>query len=138
MTRTTNENYDYDENEDFVYGEDNNYEYENKLIDEKKKYFVIAEYQNFLYSSLINELLWRINYNYAENTVENFNKIKNLNIEYINRFEDLISSVDRYSPIELRKMCSGIIFDYNRKFGNEKSQARKLIRQSNIYNIRIK
>jgi len=112
--------------------------YDINNADEKKKYFVIAEYQNFLYSSLINELLWRINYNYAENTVENFNKIKNLNIEYINRFEDLISSVDRYSPIELRKMCSGIIFDYNRKFGNEKSQARKLIRQSNIYNIRIK
>ena len=118
-------------------------DYKKQLFDiesdlEKKKYFVKSQLQHFLYSSLINELMWQIRYDHSQSTIENYEKIKEKNIKYIEKFENLINEVENLSPIEIRKKCSNILLDYKNKFQNEKWRGQRLFRKSARYKITIK
>ena len=82
--------------------------------------------------------MWQINYNHIESTIINYEKIKEKNLQYIIRFENLIKDSKDLSPIELRRKCSEILFDYKRKFEREKKQSERLFRKSGRYKITIK
>lgn len=106
--------------------------------DVRKEYFVKSQMQHFLYSYLIDELMWQINYNHSESTIINYEKIKEKNLQYIIRFENLIKDSKDLSSIELRRKCSEILFDYKRKFEREKKQSERLFKTSARYKITIR
>ncbi len=106
--------------------------------DVRKEYFVKSQMQHFLYSYLVDELMWQINYYHSESTIINYEKIKEKNLQYIIRFENLIKNSKELSPIELRKKCSEILNDYKRKFEIEKKQGERIFRTSARYKITIR
>lgn len=106
--------------------------------DVRKEYFVKSQMQHFLYSYLVDELMWQINYKHSKSTIINFEKIKQKNLKYIIRFENLIKDSKDFSPIDLRRKCSEILSEYKIKFENEKKQDQRLFRISARYKITIR
>ncbi len=92
-------------------------------IKNKKVMYVKSQLHNFVYSYLINDLLYQIDYDYSKMTASNLNKVKSENEFYINEFSNLLSLVDSLSPIELVKRCNMILFAYEDKF--KKKQKRR-------------
>jgi ABC-type lipoprotein export system ATPase subunit len=91
-----------------------------------------------MYVSLISELMWHVDYNNSQSTIENYDLIKRKNIGFIDAFENLLQEVNDLSPIELRRRCSKILSDYKASFESEKLRNRKMFKNSARYNIRIK
>lgn len=112
------------------------YDIENQ--NEKKIFFVKSQLQHFLYVSLIGELMWQVDFNHSNVTVENYNIIKEKNKPFIDAFENLLSEVNDLSSIELRRKCSVIFWNYKNKFDMDKWGGRRLFKTSSKYNIRIK
>jgi hypothetical protein len=112
------------------------YDIENTEV--KKRYFIKSQLQHFMYVSLISELMWHVDYNNSQSTIENYDLIKRKNIGFIDAFENLLQEVNDLSPIELRRRCSKILSDYKASFESEKLRNRKMFKNSARYNIRIK
>jgi hypothetical protein len=93
-----------------------------KDIRNKKIMFINSQIHNFVYSYLINDLLYQINYDYSKMTISNLNSVKNSNKFYINEFSSLLSLVDDLSPIEIVKRCNMILFAYENKFKKEQKK----------------
>ncbi len=92
-------------------------------IRNKKVMYVKSQLHNFVYSYLINDLLYQIDYDYSKMTASNLDKVKSENEFYINEFSNLLSLVDSLSPLELVKRCNMILFAYEDKF--KKKQKRR-------------
>jgi len=105
-----------------------------KSDNQKKTYYVKSQIQHFLYQYLVNELLWEINYDYSLNTLDNFNRVKENNGVYLDRFERLLLDVERYSPSYLVKECAKIVDDYKKVFDKKRTIRKKSLRLSFVYN----
>jgi hypothetical protein len=101
---------------------------------QKKTYYVKSQIQHFLYQYLVNELLWEINYDYSLNTMDNFNRVRENNGVYLDRFEKLLLDVERYSPSYLVKECAKIVDDYKKVFDKKRTIRKKSLRLSFVYN----
>ena len=108
--------------------------YSVKSDNEKKTYYVKSQIQHFLYQYLVNELLWEINYDYSLNTMDNYNRVKENNGVYLDRFEKLLLDVEKYSPNYLVKECAKIVNDYKKYFEKKRKFGKKSLRLSFIYN----
>jgi hypothetical protein len=98
----------------------------------KKILFVRSQVHNFVYTYLINELLWQVGYDYSKLSNDNLESLKVMNKEYLDRFNNLLSNCDSYSIREITKECSSILSSYDIKFKKEQSK-----RTAN-YKVRIK
>jgi hypothetical protein len=105
-------------------------------INQKKTFYVKSQLQNFLYTYLVNELLWQINYNYNFNTMENFNKVKEKNQSYIDRYQKLLDNIREYKAKELVAECMKILEDYKKPFNREKKLGDRSLRLSKTFNNR--
>lgn len=94
-------------------------------IRNKKIMFINSQLHNFVYSYLINHLLFKIDYDYSKMTIFNLNKVKSDNEFYINEFSSLLLLVDDLSPMEIVKRCNMILFAYENKFKNEQIEKRR-------------
>lgn len=112
------------------------YDIENTEV--KKRYFIESQLQHFMYVSLISELMWHVDYNNSQSTIQNYDLIKRKNIGFINAFKNLLQEVNDLSPIELRRRCTKILSDYKTSFESEKLRNKKMFKTSAKYNIRIK
>jgi hypothetical protein len=108
--------------------------YSVKSDNEKKTYYVKSQIQHFLYQYLVNELLWEINYDYSLNTMDNFNRIKENNGVYLDRFEKLLLDVEKYSAKYLVNECAKIVNDYKKYFEKKRKFGQKNLRLSFVYN----
>lgn len=102
-----------------------------KSDNEKKTYYVKSQIQHFLYQYLVNELLWEINYDYSLNTTDNYNRVKENNGVYLDRFEKLLLDVEKYSPKYLVTECAKIVDDYKKNFDKKRKIKQRL---SFVYN----
>ncbi len=91
--------------------------------------------QNFIYSFLVNELLWQINYNYNLNNTDNFNKVKEKNKAYIDRYEYLLKNYNNLNINYIVDECESIIDDYKKTYIKDKNYNRR-IKLSMTYNNR--
>lgn len=107
-----------------------------KSDNQKKTFYVKSQIQHFLYQYLVNELLWEINYDYSLNTMDNFNRIRENNGVYLDRFERLLLDVERYSPNYLVKECAKIVDDYKKVFDKKRKIKKKSLRLSFVYNYK--
>ena len=108
--------------------------YSLKSDNEKKTYYVKSQIQHFLYQYLVNELLFEINYDYSLNTMDNFNRVKENNGVYLDRFEKLLLDVEKYSAKYLVSECAKIVNDYKKYFEKKRKFGKKNLRLSFIYN----
>jgi hypothetical protein len=105
-------------------------------MNQRKTFYVKSQIQNFLYTYLVNELLWQINYNYYFNTMENLNKVKVKNQNYIDRYQELLNSVEKFTTKELAAECVKILDDYKKSFDREKKIGERSLRLSKTFNNR--
>jgi hypothetical protein len=103
---------------------------------QKKTYYVKSQIQHFLYQYLVNELLWEINYDYSLNTLDNFNRVKENNGVYLDRFEKLLLDVEKHTSQYLVKECADIVESYRKNFTNKKKRDIRNLRTSKVYNYR--
>jgi len=103
---------------------------------DKKLFFVKSQLQNFIYSFLVNELLWQINYNYNLKTTENFNKVKDKNKMFLDRYKNMLDNLNQFRIEDLVKECNEIINDYRKIFVKERSSGIRSLRLSKTYNNR--
>jgi hypothetical protein len=101
---------------------------------QKKTYYVKSQIQHFLYQYLVNELLWEINYDYSLNTLDNFNRVKENNGVYLDRFEKLLLNVEKYNPGYLVKECADIVESYKNNFTKKRKKNIRNLRLSFVYN----
>lgn len=106
-----------------------------KSIDQKKLFYIKSHMQNFIYSFLVNELLWQINYNYNLNNTDNFNKVKEKNKEYIDRYEYLLKNYYYHDISYIVDECESIIDDYKKTYKKDQYYNRR-ITLSKTYNNR--
>jgi hypothetical protein len=102
--------------------------------EKKKTYYVKSQIQHFLYQYLVNELLWEINYDYSLNTLDNFNRVKENNGVYLDRFEKLLLDVEKHNSGYLVKECADIVESYKNNFANKKKRDIRNLKLSFIYN----
>ncbi len=105
-------------------------------MNQKKSFYVKSQLQNFLYTYLVNELLWQINYNYHFNTMENFNKVREKNQRFIDRYQELLNNIKNFTSKELVAECMKILDDYRKTFNREKKIGERSLRLSKIFNNR--
>jgi hypothetical protein len=98
----------------------------------KKILFLRSQLHNFIYTYLINELLWHIKYDYSKLNIENLELVKNKNKSYIDEFDELFVKCDDLKASEIARRCSSILSSYDIKFKKEQSK-----RTAN-YKVRIK
>ena len=110
--------------------------FSSKSDNQKKTFYVKSQIQHFLYQYLVNELLWEINYDYSLNTMDNFNRVRENNGVYLDRFEKLLLDVERYSPSYLVKECAKIVDDYKKVFDKKRNIKKKSLRLSFVYNYK--
>ena len=110
--------------------------YSVKSDNQKKTFYVKSQIQHFLYQYLVNELLWEINYDYSLNTMDNFNRVKENNGVYLDRFEKLLLDVEKYSAKYLVNECAKIVDDYKKVFEKKRKFGKKNLRLSFIYNYK--
>jgi hypothetical protein len=108
----------------------NNFDINDEL--NKKILFVRSQVHNFVYTYLINELLWQVGYDYSKLNNDNLESLKVMNKEYLDRFNYLLSNCDSLSTRVITKECSSILSSYDIKFKKEQSK-----RTAN-YKVRIK
>ena len=108
--------------------------YSVKSDNQKKTYYVKSQIQHFLYQYLVNELLWEINYDYTFNTMDNFNRVKENNGVYLDRFEKLLLDVEKYSAKYLVNECAKIVESYKTVFNKKRKLDNKSLRLSFVYN----
>lgn len=101
---------------------------------QKKTYYVKSQIQHFLYQYLVNELLWEINYDYSLNTLDNFNRVKENNGVYLDRFEKLLLDVEKHNSGYLVKECADIVESYKNNFAKKKKRDIRNLKLSFIYN----
>lgn len=118
------------------YPDFNGHLFDVKDNDQRKSFYVKSQLQNFIYTYLVNELLWQIGYNYNLNTIDNFNKVKEKNKSYIDRYNDLIAKSSKLKPSELVSECAKILEDYKNVFAREKKLGEKSLRLSKTFNNR--
>lgn len=106
-----------------------------KSIEQRKLYYIKSHMQNFIYSFLVNELLWQINYNYNLNNTYNFNKVKEKNKAYIDRYEHLLKNYNNLNINYIVDECESIIDDYKKTYIKDKYNNRR-IKLSIAYNNR--
>ncbi len=106
-----------------------------KSIEQRKLYYIKSHMQNFIYSFLVNELLWQINYNYNLNNTDNFNKVKEKNKAYIDRYEYLLKNYNNLNINYIVNECESIIDDYKKTYIKDKNYNRR-IKLSMTYNNR--
>jgi hypothetical protein len=106
-----------------------------KSIDQKKLFYIKSHMQNFIYSFLVNELLWQINYNYNLNNTDNFNKVKEKNKEYLDRYEYLLKNYYYHDISYIVDECESIIDDYKKTYKKDQYHNRR-ITLSKTYNNR--
>ena len=106
-------------------------------MNQKKSFYVKSQLQNFLYTYLVNELLWQINYNYYFNTKENFNKVREKNQSFIDRYQELLDNIRQYKAKELVAECMKILEDYKKSFTRDKKIGERSLRLSKIFNNNI-
>jgi len=107
-----------------------------KNINQKKTFYVKSQIQHFLYQYLVNELLWEINYDYNLNTLDNFNRVKENNGVFLDRFEKLLLDVEKHTSQYLVKKCADIVESYRKNFANKKKRDIRNLRTSKVYNYR--
>jgi len=105
-------------------------------LNQKKIFYVKSQMQFFIYNYLINELLWQINYNYYFKNTENFNKVKEKNQSFIDRYQALLNETDKFTSRELAEQCMKILGDYKISFKREKKIGERSLRLSKSFNIR--
>lgn len=110
--------------------------YSVKSDNQKKTYYIKSQIQHFLYQYLVNELLWEINYDYSLNTMDNYNRVKENNGVYLDRFERLLLDVERYSSSYLVAECAKIVDDYKKNFDKKRKIRKKSLRLSFVYNYK--
>lgn len=110
--------------------------YSVKSDNQKKTYYLKSQIQHFLYQYLVNELLWEINYDYSLNTLDNYNRVKENNGVYLDRFERLLLNVEKYGPSYLVEECAKIVDDYKKNFDKKKRIRQKSLRLSFVYNYK--
>lgn len=110
--------------------------YSVKSDNQKKTYYVKSQIQHFLYQFLVNELLWEINYDYNLNTLDNFNRVKENNGVFLDRFEKLLLNVEKHTSQYLVKECADIVESYKNNFVKKKKRGIKNLRTSKVYNYR--
>jgi hypothetical protein len=82
----------------------------------KKILFVRSQAHNFVYTYLINELLWQVGYDYSKLSNDNLESLKARNKEYLDKFDYLLSNCDSYSIREITKECYDILKMYELGF----------------------
>ena len=85
----------------------------------KKILFVRSQLHNFVYTYLINELLWRVGYDYSKLSNDNLESLKARNKEFLDKFDHLLSNCDSYSINEITKECFNILYRYDIRFKRE-------------------
>ncbi len=105
-------------------------------INQKKTFYVKSQIQHFLYQYLVNELLWEINYDYNFNTMDNYNRVKENNGVFLDRFEKLLLDVEKHNPEYLVKECADIVESYKKNFARKKRLGNRNLRTSKVYNYR--
>jgi len=118
------------------YPDFNGHLFDVKDNDQRKSFYVKSQLQNFIYTYLVNELLWQIGYNYNLNTIDNFNKVKEKNKNYIDGYNDLIAKSSKLKPSELVLGCAKVLNDYKNVFAREKKLGEKSLRLSKTFNNR--
>ena len=98
----------------------------------KKILFLRSQLHNFVYTYLINELLWHIKYDYSKLNNESLEIVKNKNKSYLDEFEQLFLECDNLKISEIVKRCSSILSSYDIKFKKEQNK-----RTAN-YKVRIR
>lgn len=98
----------------------------------KKILFLRTQLHNFIYTYLINELLWHIKYDYSKLNIESLEIVKNKNKSYLDEFEQLFIQCDNLKSSEIARRCSSILSSYDIKFKKEQSK-----RTAN-YKVRIR
>lgn len=98
----------------------------------KKILFLRTQLHNFIYTYLINELLWHIKYDYSKLNIESLEIVKNKNKSYLDEFEQLFIQCDNLKSSEIARRCSSILSSYDIKFKKEKNK-----RTAN-YKVRIR
>jgi hypothetical protein len=106
-------------------------------MNQRKTFYVKSQIQNFLYTYLVNELLWQINYNYYFNTMENLNKVKVKNQSFLNRYQELLDNIKDFTSKELAVECVKILDDYKKSFDREKKIGERSLRLGKTFNNRI-
>jgi hypothetical protein len=84
----------------------------------------------------VNELLWEINYDYNLNTLDNFNRVKENNGVFLDRFEKLLLNVEKHTSQYLVKECADIVESYKNNFVRKKKRGIRNLRTSKVYNYR--
>jgi hypothetical protein len=108
----------------------NNFDINDEL--NKKILFLRSQLHNFIYTYLINELLWHIKYDYSKLNIENLELVKNKNKSYIDEFDELFVKCDDLKASEIARRCSSILSSYDIKFKKEQSK------RTAHYKVRIK
>lgn len=88
----------------------------------KKILFLRTQLHNFIYTYLINELLWHIKYDYSKLNIENLELVKGKNKSYLDEFEQLFIQCDNLKSGEIARRCSSILSSYDIKFKKEQSK----------------
>jgi hypothetical protein len=90
----------------------------------KKILFVRSQVHNFVYTYLINELLWQVGYDYSKLSNDNLESLKVMNKEYLDRFNYLLSNCDSLSTREITRECVNILNDYDAKFKRQQKSVK--------------
>jgi len=88
----------------------------------KKILFLRTQLHNFIYTYLINELLWHIKYDYSKLNIENLELVKSKNKSYLDEFQELFLGCDNLKSGEIARRCSSILSSYDIKFKKEQNK----------------
>lgn len=88
----------------------------------RKILYLRTQFHNFIYTYLINELLWMVKYDYAKLNNSNLEIVKEKNKLYIEQFDNLFLSVDKLRPREIARECISILSNYDMKFKREQNK----------------
>jgi hypothetical protein len=88
----------------------------------KKILFLRTQLHNFIYTYLINELLWHIKYDYSKLNIENLELVKSKNKSYLDEFQELFVECDNLKSGEIARRCSSILSSYDIKFKKEQNK----------------
>ena len=68
--------------------------------------------------------------------MDNFNRVKENNGVFLDRFEKLLLDVEKHSPVYLVKECADIVESYKKNFARKKRLGNRNLRTSKVYNHR--
>lgn len=88
----------------------------------RKILYLRTQFHNFIYTYLINELLWMVKYDYTKLNNSNLEIVKEKNKSYIQQFDNLFLSVDKLRPREIARECNSILSNYDIQFKREQNK----------------